>query len=550
VETGTRQSKTTIDVLVVGAGFAGMYLIYRLRQMNLTFHVVEAGSDVGGTWYWNRYPGARCDADSVYYSYSFDTELEQGWRWTERNAPQTEILSYIDHVADKHDLRRHITFNTRVRAAAYDERSECWTVETDTGAEIICRYLIFATGCLSKPHYPKFKGADSFAGDVYHTGRWPHHPVSFKHQRVGVVGTGSSAIQAIPEIAKEADQLYVFQRTPNFSIPARNAPLSDEYVAEVKTNYANIRQECRSSFLGMPVPSSGKNVHDCSRAEQLQILDAAWEKGGSIFIGAFNDTVICEKANVVVADYVRSKIADIVEDAETASKLMPTSYPIGTKRICVDTDYYAAFNRPNVTLVDVLENPIEEIIPSGLRTHAAKYSFDALVYATGFDAMTGALLDIDIRGRRDRSLREKWQYGPQTYLGLMSHGFPNMFMITGPGSPSVISNVITSIEQHVDFVIAMIERLERDGVRTIEAEPEAEEAWVARVNAMADETLFSKAKSWWNGSNIPGKPRVFMPFLGVGAYREICDKIAMEDYPGFAKSRFSAHAEPQRSTDG
>jgi cyclohexanone monooxygenase len=527
-----------LDAIVVGAGFAGMYMLHRLRGLGLTARVYEAGKGVGGTWYWNRYPGARCDVESMDYSYSFSEELQQEWRWTERYAAQPEILRYANHVADRFDLRRDIQFETRVRSAVFDEASSRWTIETDRGDRVSARFCIMATGCLSEPQVPDFKGIETFEGKWYHTGQWPHEGVDFTGLRVGVIGTGSSAIQSIPIIAQQAAHLFVFQRTPNYSMPAQNAPLDPEYERSVKAHYADFRREARESRVGFVVERSGDSALAVPAEEREREYEKRWRRGGLGFSAAYTDLLVSKEANDSAAEFFRAKIRSIVRDPAVADLLCPRDYPLGTKRLCVDTGYYATFNRDNVTLVDVRTAPIEAITPTGVRTSKAEYAVDALVFATGFDAMTGALLDIDIRGRGGRPLREEWAAGPRTYLGLAIAGFPNLFTITGPGSPSVLSNMIVSIEQHVDWIADCLTYLGRHGHASIEATPEAQEAWVRHVDEVGHMTLYPLAKSWYMGANIPGKPRVFMPYIGgVGAYRQKCNEVAAKGYEGFALGR-------------
>jgi cyclohexanone monooxygenase len=524
-----------VDAVVVGAGFAGLYMLHRLRGLGLSARVYEAGAGVGGTWYWNRYPGARCDVESLDYSYSFSDELQREWRWTERYASQPEILRYLEHVADRFDLRRDIQFKTRVTAAAFDEAARRWTVETDGGERVSARFCIMATGCLSDAQVPALEGLESFAGKRYHTGRWPHEGVDFTGQKVGVIGTGSSAIQSIPLIARHAAHLTVFQRTPNYSIPARNAPLDPEQERRVKAGYPEYRQRARESRVGFVVESHASPALAVTREEREREYEARWRRGGLGFSATFPDLLVSQEANDTAAEFFRAKILGIVRNPAVAEALVPQGYPLGTKRLCVDTDYYATFNRDNVTLVDLRETPIEAITPRGVRTRDAEYPLDSLVLATGFDAMTGALLKIDIRGRAGRSLREAWSAGPRTYLGLAVAGFPNLFAITGPGSPSVISNMVVSIEQHVDWIADCIAALRARGLTCIEATPEAEAAWVAHVNEVGGATLYPRANSWYVGANIPGKPRGFMPYVGgVGVYRQKCDEVATRDYEGFA----------------
>jgi cyclohexanone monooxygenase len=526
----------TFDVVVVGAGFAGMYMLHRLRKLGFSVRVVEQGSDVGGTWYWNRYPGARCDVESMQYSYSFSEELQQEWNWSERYAPQPEILKYARHVADRFGLRPDIVFNTRVERAEFDEDSSTWEVTTSDGKTVQARFVVLATGCLSNARMPDIKGLAGFAGKVYHTGHWPHEGVDFTGQRVGVIGTGSSAIQSIPVIAGQASHLFVFQRTPNFSIPARNAALTAGERDAFRRNYPEIRRFAREDArngIYAELPDRGA-LEDGETARRAR-YDQRWAKGGLTFMLAYNNLILEKAANDTAADFVRGKIAEIVRDPETARRLQPDNHPIGTKRICVDTDYYATFNRPNVTLVDIRERGIDEILPNAVRTGGRDYEIDALVLATGFDAMTGSVAKIDIRGRGNRTLNQKWTEGPKTYLGLMSEGFPNLFIITGPGSPSVLSNMIVSIEQHVDWIADCLSFMRRRALTSIEATAEAEEQWVAHVNEVAQTTLYPQANSWYMGANIPGKPRIFMPYIGgVGVYRRICDDVAAKDYEGFA----------------
>lgn len=530
-------SPTTFDAVIVGAGLAGLYMLHRLRGLGLSARVYEAGDGVGGTWYWNRYPGARCDSESLEYSYSFSDELQQDWRWTERYPRQPEILRYINHVADRFDLRRDAQFSTRVSAAHFDEATNRWTIGTDRGDRVTAQFCIMATGCLSTPQKPDVPGLDSFAGKWYHTGQWPHEEVDFTGQRVAVIGTGSSGIQSIPIIAQQAAHLTVFQRTPNFSIPAHNGPLDPVIERRFKENYPALRREQRESRAGF-VPWLTKNMEksalEVTPEERERAYDTRWRRGGLGFGAAFIDVGIKQEANDTAADYVRARIRETVRDPGVAELLSPQGYPIGTKRLCVDSGYYETYNRDNVTLVDVRKSPIEAITPTGLRTQDAEYQFDSIVFAIGFDAMTGTLNNIDIRGRCRSTLREKWAAGPRTYLGLMIAGIPNLFIITGPGSPSVLSNMIVSIEQHVEWITDCLAYLRAHGHDSIEATEEAEEAWVAHVNELGNATLYPKANSWYMGANIPGKPRIFMPYIGgVGTYRQKCDEIAAQGYAGF-----------------
>jgi len=534
-----------IDAVIVGAGFAGLYTLHRLRGLGLSARVFEAGSGVGGTWYWNRYPGARCDVESMQYSYSFSDELQQEWDWSERYAPQPEILKYANHVADRFNLRPDIQFNTRVDKAVFDEAANIWQVATSDGKTVRARFVVLATGCLSNARVPDIKGLDRFKGKVYHTGQWPHEPVEFTGLRVGVIGTGSSGIQSVPVIAEQASHLTVFQRTANFSIPARNAKLTAEERERFRTNYPEIRRFAREEARnGIYTDLPDRGALDDGDNERRARYEQRWQRGGLTFMSVYNNLVLDKAANDTAANFVREKIAEIVSDPQTAKLLQPNNHPIGSKRICVDSDYFATFNRANVTLVDIRSNPIEEIVPNAVRAGGKDYEVDALVLATGFDAMTGSVAKIDISGRQGQTLNQKWAEGPKTYLGLMSVGFPNLFVITGPGSPSVLSNMIVSIEQHVDWITDCISFMRDRGFEAMEATKDAEDKWVAHVNEVAYTTLYPQANSWYMGANIPGKPRIFMPYIGgVGAYRQICNDVAAKGYEGFA---MTSAARPQK----
>ena len=525
----------TVDAVVVGAGFAGLYMLHRLRGLGLTATVIEAGDNVGGTWYWNRYPGARCDIESLEYQYGFDDELPREWKWSERYATQPEILRYVNFVAEKLDLRRDIQFETRVTTAVYDEAASRWSVTTDKGDRLSARYCIMATGCLSSARVPDFKGLDSYKGDWYHTGAWPHEGVNFTGKTVGIVGTGSSGIQSIPHIAAEAKHLTVFQRTANFSVPAHNGPINSALEAELTRDYTAFRKIARESASGIVRPASEKSALEVSEEERQREYEERWNIGGFAIGGAFKDLAINAEANDTAAEFVRNKIRQTVKDPATAELLCPRDYPFATKRLCVDTEYFETYNRDNVKLIDIKNNPVTEITPAGLRLEdGTEYAFDAIVFATGFDAMTGALNKIDIHGRDDQTLKAKWEHGPRTYLGLQVAGFPNLFTITGPGSPSVLSNMLVSIEQHVDWISDCLEYMAEHGCSAIEASVAAEDAWVDHVNAVADLTLYPRANSWYIGANVPGKPRVFMPYIGgVGPYAEKCADVATKGYAGF-----------------
>ncbi|WP_280483950.1 flavin-containing monooxygenase [Nocardia farcinica] len=525
---------TEFDAVVVGAGISGLYAVYKLRQRGMRVRGFESAEGLGGTWYHNRYPGARCDVESIDYSYSFDEELQQEWTWSERFATQEEILRYLEHVADRHDLRSAYEFSTRVTAAVFDEQTARWTVSTDTGRTVTARYCVLATGVLSATNKPDIPGRDSFGGELYHTGEWPHEPVRFAGKRVGVIGTGSSGIQAIPVIAEEAAQVVVFQRSPNYSIPAGNRRLDPEFVAEVKANYAERRRLSRISGGGTPNSPYPKGALEVDEAERRRIYDQWWQRGGYLFAKAFPDQTTNPAANDTAREYVEAKIREMVADPEIAEQLIPTDHPIGTKRIVTDTGYFQTYNRDNVTLVNLRRTPIEEITATGVRTSGGSYELDMLIFATGFDAMTGSLLRIDIRGRGGRELRQEWAAGPRTYLGLAVAGFPNMFILAGPGSPSVLANMVLVAEQHVDWIARCLDHLDEHNVTTIEAGAEAVDQWVAECNTKAAATLFPQANSWYLGANIPGKPRVFMPYIGgFGNYRQICDEVATAGYKGF-----------------
>ena len=484
------QIKGEFDAIVVGAGFGGLYALYRLREDGYRVKVLEAAADIGGTWYFNRYPGARCDIESMSYSYSFSDELQQEWEWSERYAAQPEILKYINHVADRFDLRPHIQFDTRVTRVLYDDAEGRWLIETEAGEVFAARFCVLAAGCLSVPQKPEVKGLDNFEGDWYHTGLWPHENVDFTGQRVGVIGTGSSGIQAIPIIAEQARHLTIFQRTPNYSIPAWNRPLEPDMVAEWKARYAEIRERARTGQAGVGIEPRVCAAMEISREEQLHELERRWQHGGLVMWETFTDVLSDERANAIAADFVREKIRAVVEDPEVADLLCPKGYPYGAKRICVDTNYYRTFNRDNVTLVDIASDPIREVTPTGLRTGDKEFQLDALVFATGFDAMTGPILNIDIRGKGGVSLRDKWSDGPHTYLGLMVAGFPNMFIVAGPGSPSVLSNMVVSIEQHVDWIADCLATMKAKGNGWVEPTQEAEDEWTNHCNQRASETCF------------------------------------------------------------
>jgi cation diffusion facilitator CzcD-associated flavoprotein CzcO len=522
------------DVVVVGAGMAGLYALFKFRELGMSVRVYEAGSGVGGTWFWNRYPGARCDSESMDYSYSFSPELEQEWEWSERYPTQPEILRYLNHVADRFDLRRDIQFNTRVKAAVFDEEAGHWVIETRDGAHCSATFAIMATGCLSSPNTPDFKGLETFAGERYHTGYWPHEPVDFTGKRVAIIGTGSSAVQSIPVIARQAKHLTVFQRTPNYAIPAHNAPLAPEVRDAVKAHYAALRARARLTNTGIAFDYSEARALETAPEEREREYERRWQRGGLSFLGAYQDLMFDAAANATAAEFVREKIRQRVNDPAVAELLSPKTV-IGCKRVCIDIGYFETFNRENITLIDVSERPIEAITPRGVKVAGTEYEADALVLATGFDAMTGALLRIDIRGRGGLTLAQAWSAGPKTYLGIAVAGFPNLFTITGPGSPSVLTNMIPTIEQHVEWIADAIGHMRERGFGSIEADEKAQERWAEHLRELASPTLRYTCTSWYLGANVPGKPRVFMPYIGgFPRYVQQCREVAAGGYEGFA----------------
>lgn len=548
------QQRTRYDAIVVGAGFAGMYMLKRLRESGLSVRVLEAGTDVGGTWYWNRYPGARCDVPSMEYSYSFDDDLQQEWEWTEVMAAQPEILDYARHVSERFDLRRDIQFETRVASALYDDASATWTVTTEAGQVFDCSYCVMATGCLSVTNTPSFEGMDSFAGTVLHTGSWPKEGANLSGRRVGLIGTGSSGVQAIPVIAAEAEALTVFQRTPVYTFPANNKPLRADVIEAYKEHYDEVRERQRESVAGFSgfnplkakrdsAAGGAKAKSKAARPPRPEIVDSTpeqrremWAQQGFNTFNVYRDVYKDVDANELACELYREHVASVVHDQDKAEKLTPRDYPLGCKRQVIDTDYYEAFNRDTVDIVDLRDDAFVEITPAGVRTESGEHPCDVLVLATGFDAMTGALERIDIRGRDGQALRHKWADGPQAYLGLQMAGFPNLFTITGPGSPSVLSNVIVSIEHHVEWISECIEHLRANDLTSIEATVDAEVAWQAHVEEVAAGTMYTapNCNSWYLGSNIEGKTRVFMPYVGgVGRYRARVTELTDAGYEGF-----------------
>ena len=511
-------SNYDLDAVIVGAGFAGMYMLYRLRNLGLTAQVLEAGDGVGGTWYWNRYPGARCDTESMFYSYQFSNDLQQEWEWTERYPRQPEILKYANHVADRFDLRRDIMFGARVISAKWHEKKQIWHIETSTHNQISAQFCIMATGCLSSPNIPKFRGLKTFRGDIFHTGLWPDQHVNFANKSVAILGTGSSGIQVIPEIAKDAKRLYVFQRTANYVVPAHNRPLNSKEVSYIKENYSKLRANARQTYSGNIFETGGPSALAVSNDERSREYEERWQMGGLCFMAAYEDLQVSPEANETAAQFIRNKIKEEVNDINVAQLLSPKNL-FGCKRLCVASGYYETFNRKNVNLIDVSEKPI------------------ACITATGFDAMTGALKKIDITGIGNLKLKEKWQDGPRTYLGLTTTGFPNFFTITGPGSPSVLTNMIPSVEQHVEWVSECIRFMMSRGLKQIVASSCAENGWMEHANDLTEKSLRSTCLSWYLGSNVPGKPRVFMPYIGgVPIYVEKCENVVANGYFGFEMS--------------
>lgn len=531
------QSITNYDAIIVGAGFGGMYMLHSLNKLGLKTLILEEGKGVGGTWYWNRYPGARCDVQSIEYSYSFSDELQQEWEWSHKYSTQPEILEYANHVADRFNLREHIRFNERVLSAEYVENSQIWKLETNSGNIYQSRYCVMATGSLSSINKPKFPGIDSYTGDWYITGKWPHEKIDLSGKTVGIIGTGSSAVQSIPILAENSKHLTVFQRTANYSIPANNKPLDPEEIRYVKDNYFSIREKQRQGKAGVAFNNMGtKSALEVSKEERLNEYQKRWDMGYSGFISAYTDIGINEDANETAAEFVRSKIREIVKDPVKAEILSPKN-AIGCKRLCADTNYFETYNKENVSLIDVNETPIDSLVPEGVKTTEKIFNLDVVVFAIGFDAMTGALLSINIKGKNGKQLTNKWSDGPRSYLGLCIEGFPNMFTITGPGSPSVLGNMMVAIEQHVEWITKCIKDMESDGKTEIEAQEDAENEWMDHIEEVATHTLRYSCNSWYVGANVPGKKRVFMPYIGgYDVYREKCNEIALEEYSGFLRS--------------
>jgi cation diffusion facilitator CzcD-associated flavoprotein CzcO len=524
-------SPRKLDAVVVGAGFGGMYMAYKLREMGLDFVGIEAADDVGGVWYWNRYPGARCDLMCVDYSYGFSKEIEQEWTWSEQFAAQPEILAYANFVADRLDLRPLFQFETRVVSAKWDDHRKLWAVVTDRGDVFEATYCIMATGPLSVPKEPEFGPLSNFKGELYRSASWPKEQVSFKGKRVGLVGTGSTGIQIVPEVAKEAEEFYVFQRTPSFTMPMRNTKLDDEFTHELKRHYPQIRSVAYNSPLGGVRPQSTRPYFSIPAKQRQSLMEDAWKQGGLAFLGTFSDLLINEEANEEVAEFVRNKIREVVNDPETAEKLIPRGYPIFARRPCLDTHYYEAFNQPNVHLIDCIGNDIECLSDNALHTQNETVELDALIVATGFDGMTGALLNFEVTGKDGLPLADKWAGGSSSYLGMLMHGFPNMFLICGPNGPAVLANIISLNEQNVDWICALIDHISEHGQSCFEVTQEAEDQWMDEVRSLAELTLVSKANTWYTGGNIDGKPKGLTVYTGgFKRYRDSCDAASANGY--------------------
>lgn len=535
-QSSTDGGKPAYDAVVIGAGFSGLYALHRLRGLGLTIKGYEAGDGPGGTWYWNRYPGAQVDIESMEYSYSFDPELEQDWHWPEEFARQSDLEAYANHVADRFDLRSLVQFATRVVGLSFDEERNRWHVTTDRGDHVVAKYVVAATGSLDATNVPDFAGADSFRGEQYHTSRWPAEGVDLTGKRVGVIGTGSTGIQLIPMVAQEAAHLTVFQRTANFSMPSRNRPMDPEYERTFKQHYRSYREVMKNNASAIvPLEYPDQSIFDVDEDERERLLEEAWQaRSGFKFLRAFNDVLTDAAANEIVAEFVRRKIRETVTDPDTAELLCPQTHPIGTKRPCLDSGYYETFNQDHVTLVDVRANPITGLTPTGLRTTGGQYELDVLIYATGFDAMTGALQRMNITGIGGRDIRDKWSQGPTNYLGMLVAGYPNLFMVHGPGSPSVLAQMITTGEWQVDWIADRLAYLEEHGYERIDTTTEWEDAWGKEVRTIADATLFDRADSWYVGANVPGKPRVFMVYIGgFDRYKQRCEDAVADHYRGF-----------------
>ncbi|MBI2727446.1 MAG: NAD(P)/FAD-dependent oxidoreductase [Polaromonas sp.] len=534
----TQTAAKRLDVIIVGGGFGGMYATYKFREMGMKIQSFEAGGDLGGVWYWNRYPGARVDLPSIDYSYSFSPEVEQEWTWSEQFAAQPELLRYIDFVATRLDLRKHYQFKTRITSAVWDEARKLWTVETDRGERFEAPFCIMATGPLSVPKVPDIPGVEKFKGRLLHAGRWPHEPVSFEGLRVGVIGTGSTGIQIVQDVGPQAGELFVFQRTPSFTMPMRNVPLTPEYISEVRRNYAGIREAARNSTVGGTRPQSTRAFFSVTPEQRQSLLEDAWKQGGLAMLGTFGDLMVNEEANEQVAEFVRGKIAEVVEDPKTAEALKPKGYPIFARRPCLDSSYYETYNLPNVHLVDCITDPILEVTERGVRNASGEIELDMLILATGYDALTGALIAFDVVGKGGRTVNQKWVHGGRSTLGIMMEGFPNLFMTTGPNGPSALANIIRISEHDVDWIAAAITHMQKNGLATMEPTTQAEDNWMGVVHGLAQRSLINKAKTWWVGANVPGKSQGLTMFIGGFAkYRELCAAAVSDGYSGFTFGR-------------
>ncbi|MFM9927637.1 NAD(P)/FAD-dependent oxidoreductase [Variovorax sp. H27-G14] len=520
-----------LDVIIVGGGFGGMYAVHKFNKLGLKLQAFESGGDVGGVWYWNRYPGARVDLPSIDYSYSFSSEIEQEWTWSEQFAAQPELLRYIDFVATRLDLRRHFQFNTRVESAVWDEERQLWTVKTNRGATFEAPCCIMATGPLSVPKKPEFEGLDRFKGRLLHAARWPHEPVDFAGKRVGVIGTGSTGIQIVQEVGRQAGELFVFQRTPSFTMPMRNVPIEAEYMAEIRRHYAGIREVARNTHIGGVRPTSTRAFYTLAPAQRAALLEDSWKQGGLAMLGTFGDLMINAEANEHVAEFVRGKIGEVVQNPLTAEQLKPRGYPIFARRPCLDTGYYETYNLPNVHLKDCIADPIVEVTETGVRTQAGVTELDILILATGYDGLTGALMAFDVVGRDGRTVQQKWKDGARSHLGIMLEGFPNLFMTTGPNGPAALANIIRMSEHDVDWIADAITHLRKNGLGSIEPTRKSEDDWMEVVRTLAQHSLINKAKTWWTGSNVQGKPQGLTQFIGgFTKYREHCAAAAANGY--------------------
>ncbi|MCA1025979.1 NAD(P)/FAD-dependent oxidoreductase [Cytobacillus kochii] len=531
------QDFPSYDAIIVGAGFSGMYMLYRLRERGLKVRVFEKGAGVGGAWYWSRYPGARCDSESHTYNFTFSETLYEEWSWRSRYPTQPEILEYLNFVADRLQLREDIELETEIRAAHFDEEITQWRVFLQDGRQLICKYFITAVGCLSAhaKNIPKIPGYSQYKGESYHTGTWPHHEVDFHGKKVGIIGNGSSGIQSLPVIAETAAEVYSFQRTPQYAIPAQNHPYTEEEINEYKAKRLDTRKKMFQSHTGYPFFSRPFSALEENQYKRQEVYETAWKKGGFEISATYNDLLINETSNETLSQFVRDKIKQVVKDQSLAEKLLPT-YPIATKRLVLDTNYYESFNLPHVHFVDVKAAPITQFSEKGICTTGREYPLDMVVFATGYDGMTGPLLTMDIKGRGGESLKEKWEHGANvsTYLGVATNLFPNMFMITGPQSPSVATNMPTSIEQHVDWIDRFIAYIEAEGLEMVEANAQQEETWRIHCEEVYRQTLYSKTPSWYSGANVEGKPEAFLIYLGgLGQYGKILENCATSEYSGF-----------------